>query len=54
MRRILSLIALLVTAMVIEPATAATPTFSGCGILRLLLLNSELLGHQCVRDNKRD
>jgi hypothetical protein len=31
MRRFLSLIALLVTAMVIEPATAASPTFSGCG-----------------------
>ena len=31
MRRFVSLIALLVTAMVIQPATAATPTFSGCG-----------------------
>ena len=30
-RRTLILLALLVTAMVIEPATAATPTFSGCG-----------------------
>ena len=30
-RRLLTLLALLVTAMVIEPATAATPTFSGCG-----------------------
>ena len=30
-RRTLILLALLVTAMVAEPATAATPTFSGCG-----------------------
>lgn len=29
--RLLILLALLVTAMVIQPATAATPTFSGCG-----------------------
>ena len=30
-RRLLPLLALLATAMVIQPATAASPTFSGCG-----------------------